>query len=355
MIVKDESHVIARCLASVKPWIDSWVIVDTGSTDGTQDLVRDALEGIPGQLWNRPWVDFGMNRTEAIGLARYAPEPGDYLLFIDADEQLVMPPGFEWPDLTADAYTFAVDYGNLAYRRAALVAARLPWHYVGVLHEYLDCAEPHQIVPLDGPTILVTPDGARSKDPDKFKKDAAVLTNALRTDPGNSRYMFYLAQSCRDAGMLEKAVKFYRLRATMGGWDQEVFCSMLQVAQLLGHLDESWERVVNAYLAAYRFRPDRPETLGRLALYCREQKFFGEARLFADAARKIPPTDDILFVEPEWAAWRNLDEYAVASYWTGHYNESIAACEDLLNNPNLPARERDRVLANLNFAKEKLC
>jgi hypothetical protein len=113
--------------------------------------------------------------------------------------------------------------------------------------------------------------------------------------------------------------------------------------------------VVNLYLDAYEFRPGRAETLGRLALYCRGQKQFALARLFAAAAIKIPQTDDILFVEPEWADWRNMDEYAVACYWTGHYDESKSACESLLDNPKLPAHERDRVLANLHFAEEKLC
>jgi glycosyltransferase involved in cell wall biosynthesis len=48
MIVKNEAHVLARYLASVKPWIDSWVIVDTGSSDGTQALIRGQLQGLPG-------------------------------------------------------------------------------------------------------------------------------------------------------------------------------------------------------------------------------------------------------------------------------------------------------------------
>ena len=43
MIVKNEAHVILRCLASVKPWIDSWCIVDTGSSDGTQEIIQNYL------------------------------------------------------------------------------------------------------------------------------------------------------------------------------------------------------------------------------------------------------------------------------------------------------------------------
>ena len=91
MIVKNESPVIERCLASVKPWIGHWVIVDTGSTDGTQELVRKAMAGVPGELHERPWRNVGHNRNEALDLAR---AHGDYVLFIDADEQLQVPPDF---------------------------------------------------------------------------------------------------------------------------------------------------------------------------------------------------------------------------------------------------------------------
>ena len=92
---------IVRCLESVKPWIHSWVIVDTGSTDGTQDLVRETLQGLPGALFQRPWRDFGSNRSEAI---RLAGSRADYLLFLDADEQWLAPEGYHWPRLEAGVY-----------------------------------------------------------------------------------------------------------------------------------------------------------------------------------------------------------------------------------------------------------
>lgn len=47
----------------MKPIIDHWVIVDTGSTDDTQDVILRELEGIPGSLDAREWVNFGHNRT----------------------------------------------------------------------------------------------------------------------------------------------------------------------------------------------------------------------------------------------------------------------------------------------------
>ena len=40
MIVRNESAVLARCLDSVRGLADEMVVVDTGSTDGTQEIAR---------------------------------------------------------------------------------------------------------------------------------------------------------------------------------------------------------------------------------------------------------------------------------------------------------------------------
>lgn len=47
MIVKNEANAILICLESVKPYIDSWVIVDTGSTDGTQTIIQNICKPYP--------------------------------------------------------------------------------------------------------------------------------------------------------------------------------------------------------------------------------------------------------------------------------------------------------------------
>src|SRR5664279_2126140 len=96
MIVKNESAVIERCLRSVKPWIHAWAISDTGSSDGTQDIVRKFMADLPGELIERPWVDFSTNRNQALELAcKY----GDYALIIDADEILEADKDFAWSAL----------------------------------------------------------------------------------------------------------------------------------------------------------------------------------------------------------------------------------------------------------------
>jgi len=72
MIVRNEAHVVKEALDSAAPYIGSWVIVDTGSDDGTQDLITSHMAdvGILGELHERPWRDFGHNRAEALTLAQ---------------------------------------------------------------------------------------------------------------------------------------------------------------------------------------------------------------------------------------------------------------------------------------------
>ncbi len=354
MIVRNEAHVIARCLTSVRPFIDSWLIVDTGSTDGTQALVRRLLADLPGELHERPWRDFGYNRSEALALARGR---GDYLFTIDADEVLELPAGFERPILADSAYALQVVMGDTRYLRVCLVAERLPWRWVGVLHEYLDCGKPVGRSLLAGPLVRVHSDGARSQTGAavKFAADARTLEAALATEPDNARYVFYLAQSYRDSEQWDAALVAYERRAGMGGWDEEVWYAGYSAALLAERLGRSAGEVIDRYLRAYEERPTRGgEALGQLARYCREARRFGSARLFARHGMGVTRPDDALFVDDSWYAWRCRDEFAIASYWTGDPTACRRECLALLADPALPTQEVERIRANLDFAERKL-
>ena len=180
MIVKNEAAVIARCLASVRPLIDHWVIVDTGSTDGTQEIIRQTLSDLPGNLYERPWVDFGHSRTEALRLAKPL---GDYTLIIDADDVLEFPPDFKLPALVADFDTVEIRNKYRRYRRLQLIRNSLPWRYEGVLHEFLSCGfdnKNRRVLPegrsqkrLPDVRIVMSEEGARRRveSSDRFKRD----------------------------------------------------------------------------------------------------------------------------------------------------------------------------------------
>ena len=346
MIVKDESHVIRRCLDSVRPLIDRWVIVDTGSTDGTQALIRDLMADMPGELHERPWVDFSTNRNQAIALAR---DDADYLLLIDADETLELPTNFTLPVLDADAYEFNVRFSELSYARVSLIATRLPWRYEGVLHEYLTCDREHAHRALPGPVVRVRPEGARSRNPRKFHDDAAVLEEALRHEPDNARYVFYLAQSYRDAGEAEKALSAYRRRADMPGWDEEIWYSLFQVARLQETLHYSDAEVAHAYAIAYQARPARSEPLVELARFHRERGQHALAFLYAQQAASLPCPPDRLFVDESCYRWRALDELSISAFYTGNIDAGRDASQQLLIDVAFPESQAERIRKNAAF------
>jgi glycosyltransferase involved in cell wall biosynthesis len=215
MIVKNEAQVLARCFASLRRLIHYWVIVDTGSTDGTQDLIRTLMAGVPGELHERPWRDFGYNRSEALAVAR---PHCDYSLIIDADDVIEIPPGFQLPELSADSYSLDIRDTNISYRRTQIVRNALPWRYSGVLHEFLTCEDAKSSGHL--PIVMRRHhDGARRRNPETYVRDATILENALATEHDPfliSRYTFYLAQSYRDSGDKKRSLETYLRRADLG-------------------------------------------------------------------------------------------------------------------------------------------
>lgn len=351
MIVKNESKVITRCLATVKPIIDYWVIVDTGSTDGTQEIIKDFMKDIPGELHERPWKNFGHNRTEAIELAR---GKADYVLVIDADETFRYDPDFTLPDLDKDLYYITTEYGGTRYARIQLVNNHLNWRWVGVLHETLECPDIKTRDTVKGMYNVVFTDGARSTDPKKYHKDAELLEKALIDEPTNTRYMFYLAQSYRDAGEYEAALKNYEKRVAMGGWDQEVYWSMLQIAILQEILEMPQDKVLKGYYDAYNFRPTRAEPLVRLATYYRKHNNYAAGYLMAQVGLSLPVSNDALFVEHYIYDYGMLLESSICAYWVGRYAEAKASCEKLLAKANLPQNVRECVQRNLSVTNTQL-
>lgn len=347
MIVKNEKKVIKRCLSSLKAYIDYWVIVDTGSTDGTQDLIRDFLNDIPGELIERPWVDFGHNRSEAL---QYAKGKADYAFIIDADELIAVEEDFAWPKLTHDSYLIQIDDNGLVYNRCQIINNHLNWYYKGVLHEYIECQEAKSQGFLSNFRTVRLLDGARSSDPLKFKKDALVLEMGLLSEPDNERYVFYLAQSYRDAGEMDLAIRYYEQRVGMEGWDQEVWYSLYQIALLKDRRGDSWSTVMEYLFKAYEFRPSRPEPLYKVMQHYMSRKEFHLAHLIGKQAASIPFPSDILFVEKIVCQFLILFDYAVCAYYAGRNEEAIEANNRLLIQKDLPAELFLRAIENRKFS-----
>jgi hypothetical protein len=218
-----------------------------------------------------------------------------------------------------------------------------------VVRSQLDGAEAGVRQFVSGITVLAAP-----VDADAARRDAAALEAALQLDPENARLAHELAAAYRQAEQYESASVAYRRALTMGGSEEQIAESMLWSARLLERAGGRPDDVVAAYLKAFQAHPARAEALVDLARFCRDHKLFDLARMAAGHALGIPMPREETWADEEVYAWRCLDEYAVASYWTGHEAECVAACRHLLDDPALPEAHRSRVEANLNAAVAKL-
>ncbi|MGO8866344.1 MAG: glycosyltransferase [Alphaproteobacteria bacterium] len=354
MIVKNEAAVIRRCLDSVRPIIDHWVIVDTGSTDGTQNIIREHLRELPGELHERLWRDFAYNRSEALELAR---GKSDYTLIVDADDTLEILPETALPVLTADSYTVEIRDNATVYQGTQLVRSALPWRYEGVLHEYITCDGAGPSGNLSGIRMRRNCDGARLKDLQTYRRDAAALEAALQTEAKPfliSRYRFYLAQSYRDCGEREKALENYLLCAELGFSQQEVFISLYGAAQMKEQLGHPDQEVIDTYLRAADALPTRAEAVHGASRFCRYKGRNEEGYQIAKRGLDIPMPSGALFVEPWIYETGLLDEFAVNAYWSGHNRDCLDACLRILATGKLPERDMQRVVANARAANERL-
>lgn len=354
MIVKDESQVIRECLDSVLPYVHTYSIVDTGSSDNTIEVIRlyFASKGIEGEVHERPWRNFGHNRSEAFDLAR---DKGDYALIMDADDVLHGTPDFS--SLVADGYLFPIRSGTMTYWRHQLLATRKNWRYEGVVHEFATCDDPFShSVRLTGDWWVESRRlGARNASVDKYQRDAALLKEHLEQNPGDSRAVFYLAQSYFDMGDFASSLATYARRATMGGWEEEVFFSKYRVGVCLMNTDRPRGEILDALLGAWEFRPTRAEPLYQLARWHRERSMHRQAVLFARAGLAIPrPENDILFVAEDVYTWRLADELSVSAYYIGEFAESLQHAAHLLRSRIVPVEHRERVERNLELANQAL-
>jgi glycosyltransferase involved in cell wall biosynthesis len=346
MIVRNEAAIIRETLDNIAPYISAWVVVDTGSNDGTQAVIRDHMAGlgIPGELHERPWRDFGHNRSEALTLAQ---GHGDYIWVLDADDKVMG--NLDFGQLGQDLYQLRYGQTSNVFWRPSLFRDGLPVRYEGVVHEDVIVDSDFGHDRLDGDYYIDSRRlGARNRNPQqKYESDRDLLLAEIERNPDNARSVFYLAQSYFDLGDFENARKWYQRRVDIGGWAEETYQSMYRVAESMWSMGAPWPEVESAYLRAWEFRPSRAEPLYAIAYRYRLDERYRLGYLFAKHAAEIPfPTEDTFLVSADTYTWGALDEAAVCASWIGEHEEAVGLWRRALAKPGLPDEDRQRITGN---------
>jgi FkbM family methyltransferase len=340
MIVKDSAQTIERAVQSALPHIGSYaILLDARSVDGTAEILQRCLKGLPGVVKRTRKTDLALLRNLALA---EAGKLADYALILDADDWFEADPWLHL-DLTRDAYEVLVEDTGVTYWRTHLVRTRAGFAYQGAAHEVLISPSHATTARLHALRYRRT---TSSSTPKKLLADASALK---KTASSNPRSAFYLAQSLRDAGKPVQALRAYKARFAMGGWDEERFYSACEVARM--HFargrpasGEKW------YLRAADVFPARAtEALSLAAWQCRLQQQWPRAYRHALAAVTMNRGPaGTLFVDRSHYDWRAENELAVAAFYLGRKDEARAHYEALLGPlSKLPMSERAQVEAGL--------
>ena len=146
-IVKNESHCIIGMLEAAAQITDIIVIADTGSTDGTQDLIRKFGEerGIPTYVFDRPFDNFENSRNFGMEKAREVVrelnlDPKDcWTWWCDADEKIVVDSKFNKNQFTNDLYMINTFINTMKYTRNTFARVSKPFRFYGPIHEFIIC------------------------------------------------------------------------------------------------------------------------------------------------------------------------------------------------------------------------
>ena len=276
MIVKDEEAVIGRCLASVCDLVDEIIIVDTGSSDKTKEIVRKYTE----KVYDFPWIDdFSAARNYSFSKATK-----DYIMWLDADDVLLEQDRSSFLErkkalnpsisMVMMKYHTAFDKNGVptfSYYRERLMLRSMNFQWVGAIHEVI--AQRGNVVYWD---TAVTHRKLNVSDPDRnlriFEK---LLSEGKELDP---RQQFYYGRELMNHHRYQEAAQILEhFLDDDEGWIENKINACQDLASCCLNLG----RMEEALCALFRsFRYDKP----RAEICCAVGKYFLAEKSYEIAA-----------------------------------------------------------------------
>ena len=362
-ICKNESHVILRMLNSTKSGsvsiLDLIVVNDTGSTDGTQDLIKKWGEenSVPTYVFERPFDDFDKSRNFAMDKLRdvvkelgWDPEKIHGMWF-DCDEQLVISPKFSKNQFTKDLLMVNTYISQMKYTRNTFFRLSKPFEWYGCTHEFIICKDSNITSGLaEGIHVNVSMDGNswQGNVPAKYLHHAHRLETYINNDRSDPRWIFYTAQSYHDSASLpdnkeeneerlRRSIKYYRERVNRpDGYPEEIYYSQYRIGGIMRILEEPWNMTHQELLKAYAIDPLRGESIKIIIDYYLQMGEWSMAYLYTKFAKvnfhgKNPYPTRLLFVDESLYIWKFIEAHAAASFYCGKHQEAKDTYNEIVN------------------------
>jgi len=382
-IVKDEAHCILKMLESAAQITDLIVINDTGSTDGTQDIIRKFGQdnNIPTYVFERAFDNFENSRNYAMEkLREVIQELGldasqVWGWWCDADETIVVDPNFNKNQFNKDLYMMNTAIDAMKYTRNTFFRASMEFQWYGPCHEFIVYRGTGQITAglAEGVFVDVKMIGASWKGDisEKYRKHAALFEEYIRTN-NDPRWVFYTAQSWHDSATTNvreeneerwrRSLKYYRDRVNRtDGYEEERYYSQLRVGSIMRMMEMPWNETHQELLKAYAMDPSRGESIKVIVDHYLTVGDWNMAYLYTKFCKvnfhnKSPYPKKLLFVDESLYRWRILESHSAASYYVGKIDEARSNYQELLDilkqNPSWFTQEDiNKINSNAQFFK----
>ena len=354
MIVKNESKIIIRLLESVSSIIDCYCICDTGSTDNTIELIQDFFKGkgISGKIVEEPFKNFAYNRTFAL---KSCSGMSDYALLMDADMILEVR-DFDKSRLSeADSFCLLQGNDSFYYQNMRIVKNNGNFKYLGVTHEHVSTPPNNHNINIKKNELFIRDVGDGGSKADKFERDIRLLLDGLKEEPNNVRYHFYLANSYKDSGHFSEAIDYYKKRIALGDWEQEVWYSYYNIANIYEHLGQMGDALYY-WMEAYNHNPMRLENIYKIVQHYRVTGKQKTAKMFYDLAKstleKNIDKDGYLFLQNDVYTYKFDYEFSILACYVGVTNINSSVVK-VFNNSN-DSGIINNLLSNMKFYKHIL-
>lgn len=357
-ICKNEAHVIRKMLESCKSITDLIVVNDTGSTDGTQDIINQFGQenNIPTYVFERPFDDFEKSRNHAMQKLRDVVrdlgwDPNNvHGYWFDCDETLVIDAKFNKNQFKNDLYMINTFIGQMKYTRNTFFRVSKPFRFYGPIHEFIICDEKATSGLASDIYVNVEMTGAswQGDIPTKYKSHAFVLEKYIDQDRTDPRWIFYTAQSYHDSASipnnkeeneerLRRALKYYKERVSrQDGYPEEIFYSQFRIGTIMRALEEPWNLTHQELLKAYSMDPVRGESIKVIIDTYLQMNEWNMAYLYSKFAKinfhgKNPYPQRLLFVDETLYHWKFLETHCASCFYTGRKEEGKVAFNEILS------------------------
>lgn len=342
IMVKNEATVMRDTMEPlIQAGIRSFLILDTGSTDNTIEVVQQIYADYSitdGYIVEQPFIDFATSRNYALQCAEELFPHAGFFFMIDA-EWYVQNPEQLLPLCAQYYYTpfhvFAVTISVGASEEITanrLFRAHQGAFFVGAVHEYIALDTVNIATPI---YVKYSPRTAGlQKSIARLERDLTMLQESHRKEPEVVRYAFFIGQTYHCMQEIEKAAEWYDKASQMEGWDELLFISKHRAAQCYEALG-NWPLALATYLKAYAMRPTRAEPLVSIAIYYWNNGCPLLAYMFAQQALNIPYPDlDCCYINKVIYYEHRYDILARAAWFLGKYQEGLQAImQGLKHNP----------------------